>query len=431
MSIASPFLEVDFRSKADSLAILHLKRDLQVPVLLRAKDLDDEGYGESKVTNTRFGSYPHSTLIDVPWGSQVRASLVDTGSRGRMNTKKRKRESGTPKELNIDERDGEKPSSTSAPTGFAHILPPTPETWTLSLPHRTQVVYAPDYSYILQRLRVRPGSIIIEAGCGSGSFTHAAARAVYGGGKVWGFEFHDQRVEKLATEIRDHGLDDIVHITHRDVLEEGFAVQDKVQADAVFLDLPAPWQALKHLTRNGPLNPKTAVRICTFSPCIEQVQRTVSALRANGWHDVEMVEIAAKRIEVRRLRVGLEEEGLVGVNPSAASVEEALARLQDLEEKDASPFDNDVPTKSQRLLNIKEAQVGRKIHLEGRLSHRTESELKAHTSYLVFALLPLDWTRQDEASIPTTTMTPPEKIRSQRQWKKEAKKGLNRNDSNA
>lgn len=283
------------------------------------------------------------------------------------------------------------------------------------------MVYTPDSSYILQHLRVKPGSVLIEAGCGSGSFTHSAARAVYGGGKVWGFEFHDQRAEKLAMEIQEHGLNDVVSINHRDVYEEGFAIEDKVHADAIFLDLPAPWQALKHLTRNGPLA-KGAVRICTFSPCIEQVQRTVTALRANGWLEVEMVEMAAKKIEVRRQRVGLEEEGLVGVNPSAASVEEALERLQDLEENAESSFGDDVITKAQRLSSIKDAQVGRKIHLEGRLSHRTEPELKTHTSYLVFALLPMTWTQEDEISIPIPTMPPPEKIKSQRQLKKEIKR---------
>ena len=33
---------------------------------------------------------------------------------------------------------------------------------------------------------------------------------------------------------------------------------------------------------------------------------------------------------------------------------------------------------------------------EGRLVHRTEPELKTHTSYLVFAVLPREWTGEDE-----------------------------------
>src|ERR1700679_1300037 len=91
----SPFLLPGKVAKPDDLAVLYLKRDHQIPTLLRAQDDNDEGYSEGKVVNTRFGSFPHSTLIGLPWGSQVRASKVDTGSRGRRvkgQEKKRKRE---------------------------------------------------------------------------------------------------------------------------------------------------------------------------------------------------------------------------------------------------------------------------------------------------------------------------------------------------
>ena len=476
--IRSPFLDLGLHSEADSLAVLHLKRDLQIPTLLREEDDNNEGYDEGKVTNTRFGSFPHSTLIGLPWGSQVRASAVDTGSRGRRSGfaqlsqgHKRKRAVDTPEgstssALPVEERQTVARVAKVASSGFAHILPPTPESWTTSLPHRTQVVYTPDYSYILQRLRVRPGSTIIEAGAGSGSFTHAAARAVFSGypedheavdgessgplirkGKVWSFEFHEQRAEKLKVELRDHGLGGIVELTHRDVYEDGFVATAEskavIAADAIFLDLPAPWIALKHLTRrpdyikvedtnssalNGtpvpsqsekiapcsPLNPRSTVRICTFSPCIEQVQRTVSTLQQLGWLEIEMVEIAARRIEVRRERVGLQEEGLRGVNSSPASVDEAVARLRGIEARartfhaESKGEDTDMATetgtstpntyisKQQRLADIRDAQAGRKTFKEGRLTHRSEPELKTHTSYLVFAILPREWTMEDE-----------------------------------
>ncbi len=91
----SPFLYPGSVSTVDRLSIVHLKRDLQIPTILKDRDEDDEGYSEGKVVNTRFGSFPHSTLIGLPWGTQVRASKVDTGSRGRRvkgQDKKRKRE---------------------------------------------------------------------------------------------------------------------------------------------------------------------------------------------------------------------------------------------------------------------------------------------------------------------------------------------------
>ncbi|KAK4697571.1 tRNA (adenine57-N1/adenine58-N1)-methyltransferase catalytic subunit, partial [Lecanoromycetidae sp. Uapishka_2] len=499
ISHPSPFLECGFTAEADALAVLHLKRDLLLPTLLRSQDELHEGYDEGKVTNTRFGSFPHSTLIGIPWGSQVRASAVDTGSRGRKGWEgsgkkgqKRKREhenhagvddakkvktadpsgnagSNIAVESNQD-HEVERKVAVEATSGFVHILPPTPEVWTASLPHRTQVVYTPDYSYVLHRIRARPGTVLIEAGAGSGSFTHAAARAVYSGssqhqnedpcegqssegrrGKVYSFEFHEQRAEKLRAEIREHGLDDVVELTHRDVCQDGFAPNStspsQMRVNAIFLDLPAPWLALKHLIRSSssPLDSHTAIHICTFSPCIEQVQRTITTLRSLGWLEIEMVEIAAKRIEVRRERVGLQEEGLRGVNDSPASVDEALTRLREVEGRskifheesaaqDArakrvaeSPAARGQISKQQRLENIRNALETRKLYKEGRLLHKAEPELKTHTSYLVFAILPREWTDEDESEAqeqwPDKAEVGEQKVGSlsTRQRKKEAK----------
>jgi tRNA (adenine57-N1/adenine58-N1)-methyltransferase len=512
--LPSPFLDPGAYSAPNSLGIIQLRRDHLIPAVLSASI--DSDYAEGKVENTRFGSFPHSTLLNQPWGTQILASIVDTGSRGK--SKKRKRGSKdegeqTPTvetEVEDSKRETVK-TAAAASSGFAHLVPPTPETWTLCLPHRTQVVYTPDYSYILQRLRVRPGDHIIEAGAGSGSFTHAAVRAVFNGytkpessicnievedaengatapkkrrrrhGGVYSYEFHAPRAKQLEAEIEEHGLGPVVTITNRDVYEDGFGLENEAgeeavpNADAIFLDLPAPWLALKHLTRSPPsaavlkavtaasdpstpnpegaasspqplssktfrtaLNPKTPVRICTFSPCIEQVTKTVSAMRSLGWIEIDMVEIAAKRLEVRRERIGLQEEGLRGANPSAATVLEAVQRLRDVEgrakvfhglqkekqsevmkraearkrgekiaaangdengEKKKNKVEGLPPSKHDRREIAKKDLEKREIFKEGRLVHRTEPELKTHTSYLVFAVLPREWTKEDEEKV--------------------------------
>src|ERR1700722_9435895 len=85
----SPFLSPSSVSQPDDLAILHLRRDLLIPTILQTHDDEDLGYEEGKVTNTRFGSFPHSTLLGKPWGSQIVASVVDTGSRGRRRLSKK------------------------------------------------------------------------------------------------------------------------------------------------------------------------------------------------------------------------------------------------------------------------------------------------------------------------------------------------------
>ncbi|RKF57673.1 tRNA -methyltransferase catalytic subunit trm61 [Erysiphe neolycopersici] len=519
----SPFLFPGSVSTANQLAIVHVKRDLQIPVILREYDEDDEGYAEGKVLNTRFGNFPHSTLIGLPWGSQVRASKVDTGSRGRrtkINELKRKRDDSSATDLNYEkikeenihdmshEAEASSPKvrvekeAVAALTGFVHLLPPTPENWTSSLPHRTQVVYTPDYSYILHRLRARPGSRLIEAGAGSGSFTHASARAIFNGypevvrsnsddsvseaskfGKVWSYEFHEQRFEKLQKEIEDHGLKDIVQIVYRDVCTEGFLINEqttnsndglepKVEnisnehlsssnsnenliqarksplASAVFLDLPAPWLALPHLTRSPPiasnnnnlplaptststcpgsfisaLDPSVPVHICTFSPCIEQVQRTVSSLRRLGWVAIEIVELSQKRHEIRRERVGLSVKSAQKSSQiTPANVEEAVSRLIEVErttkayhEKGTNAMSSDKSvnegtSNTRKSTNNKQCKenpcrreniikdlVENKSYMDGRLVHRTEAEVKTHTSYLVFAVLPQEWNEEDES----------------------------------
>ena len=443
----SPFLNPNGITRDDQLAILHVRRDQSIPTILAGTpnpDLDT-GYAEGVVTNTRFGSFPHSTLVGLPWGSQVRASRVDTGSRGRKKIsapagKKRKAE-------DIDDVGGDEAANTStseelkqkqavaASSGFIHVRLPTPENWTTSLPHRTQVVYTPDYSYILHRLGARPGGVLIEAGSGSGSFTHAAARAVFNGypetflppdglakastkkgkvGRVFSYEFHADRYAKVRDEMKDHGLASIVTVTERDVYGEGFMMTDtgstrKISpcASAIFLDLPAPWQALPHLTRQGsledasPLNPKRAVHICTFSPCVEQAQKTVSALRRYGWLDIEMVEIQQKRIDVRREHTGLEYEGMRGVNAIAVDVDQALMRLKAVEQRTRDFHTNQLQPSQSKRGKTSEAETSQEaqktLFKQGRLVHRMEPELKTHTSYLVFAVLPMDWTEEDEA----------------------------------
>ncbi|CRK87527.1 CLUMA_CG001328, isoform A [Clunio marinus] len=172
--------------------------------------------------------------------------------------------------------------------GYAYVLQPNPELWTNNLPHRTQILYTPDISMILLQLEAKPGSIIIEAGTGSGSLSHYFLRAIKETGHLYTFDFHESRVEQAKEEFKKHGLGDFVTVQHRDVCSDGFTEELTGVADAVFLDLPAPYLAIGHVVKALKLN---GGRFCGFSPCIEQTQATCVELEKNGFLEIQTMEI--------------------------------------------------------------------------------------------------------------------------------------------
>ena len=154
--------------------------------------------------NNKFGVFRHSDFIGLPYGTKVAS------------------------------RNGR---------GFVYMLRPTPELWTLALPHRTQILYIADIAFITTWLSIRPGSVVIEAGrsltasrapdleswvlmvlisssspraaptgpfrpclslqvltrcagTGSASFSHSVARTIGSAGNLYSFEFHQERAAK-------------------------------------------------------------------------------------------------------------------------------------------------------------------------------------------------------------------------------------------
>ena len=180
--------------------------------------------------------------------------------------------------------------------GYVYMLKATPELWTMWLPHRTQILYFADISYVISALELSPGCLVIEAGTGSGSMTHSIARTVAPNGKVYTFDFHEKRSQEAKTEFESHGLGDVVVTQHQDVCTHGFPVELEGKIDAVFLDLPRPWDAVIPAKRSL----KSGGRVCCFSPCIEQVQRTVASLRENFFIEMSTIEVLIKPIDTAK-----------------------------------------------------------------------------------------------------------------------------------
>ncbi|MED6183688.1 hypothetical protein PIB30_040073 [Stylosanthes scabra] len=209
---------------------------------------------EGSVLQNRFGVFKHSEWIGKPFGSKV------FSNKG----------------------------------GFVYLLAPTPELWTLVLSHRTQILYIADISFVIMYLEVVPGCLVLESGTGSGSLTTSLARAVAPMGHVHTFDFHEQRAGSARDDFERTGLSSLISVRVRDIQGEGFPSEFAGLADAVFLDLPQPWLAIpsaaKMLKQDGTL--------CSFSPCVEQVQRSCETLQ-NCFTDIRTFEVLLRTYEVK------------------------------------------------------------------------------------------------------------------------------------
>lgn len=212
---------------------------------------------DGAMLQNRFGAFKHSDWIGKPFGSKV------------FSNKK----------------------------GFVYLLAPTPELWTLVLSHRTQILYIADISFVIMYLETVPGCLVLESGTGSGSLTTSLARAVAPMGHVYTFDFHEQRAASAREDFEKTGLSSLVTVGVRDIQGEGFPDEFSGRADSVFLDLPQPWLAIPSVGKM--LKPDGV--LCSFSPCIEQVQRSCETLNSN-FTDIRTFEVLLRTYEVKEVR---------------------------------------------------------------------------------------------------------------------------------
>ncbi|KAJ3124055.1 tRNA (adenine-N(1)-)-methyltransferase catalytic subunit trm61 [Nowakowskiella sp. JEL0407] len=299
---------------------------------------------KGKLFNNRIGTFSHDNFISKPWGSKI-------PSQGKK--------------------------------GYVYMLLPTPELWTLLLPHRTQILYLPDIAFISEFLELRPGSVVLESGTGSGSFSHSIARSIYPDGHLHTFEFHQPRAEQAEKEFVEHGLNEIVTIKCRDVCKDGFDLQDTV--DAVFLDLPSPWLAIESAKKA--FKKDCIGRICCFSPCMEQVLETVNALSSAGFSDIRMFETLVRPYIVQTTSV----LPIPKVSKRKAFAKRGVSDTKEEESIDAPAEESTNSTEdvADNDNNVEEGQKPTENKTE--LISKVLSKVRGHTSYLTFATLLPEW----------------------------------------
>jgi tRNA (adenine57-N1/adenine58-N1)-methyltransferase len=193
--------------------------------------------------HTHRGVVAHDDLIGTPWGTQLSTHL-----------------------------------------GYPVLLVrPSTDDLVRDLKRTTQIVYPKDAGYILMKMRVIPGCRVVEAGTGSGGLALVFAQAVSPTGRVYSYEVRPEMQQLARRNLELLGLSEFVEFKQRDIAE-GF---DERDVDALFLDLPTPWDYLKQahaaLSSGGFLG--------SILPTANQVSRLIGALDETGFGLIEVEEL--------------------------------------------------------------------------------------------------------------------------------------------
>jgi tRNA (adenine57-N1/adenine58-N1)-methyltransferase len=205
---------------------------------------------------THRGVVHHNDLIGKPWGSQVFSHLGST----------------------------------------FYLLQPALGVLIQEIKRTTQIIYPKDIGFILITMGIGPGSFVIEAGTGSGALTTALAWAVGPHGRVISYEIRPEMQELARKNLERVGLLDRVTLKLKDIAD-GF---DESGADALFLDLPNPYDYLPQA--------RTALKpggfIGSILPTTNQVSLLLTALYQNHFAFTEVCEILLRHYKAvpQRLR---------------------------------------------------------------------------------------------------------------------------------
>jgi tRNA (adenine57-N1/adenine58-N1)-methyltransferase len=163
------------------------------------------------------------------------------------------------------------------------VMRPTLSEFILKMPRGAQVIYPKDIGPILMMADIGPGVRVLESGVGSGALSMAMLRA---GAEIVGYELREDFANRARTNVEQFlgpAALERYHVELRDCYD-GIDAED---IDRVVLDLPEPWQVVKHAER--------AMRpggiLVAYTPSVIQVSQLRDALSASRFFAQETVEV--------------------------------------------------------------------------------------------------------------------------------------------
>lgn len=174
-----------------------------------------------------------------------------------------------------------------------YVLKPLPSDYVLHMSRKTQIIYPEDAGIILLYSGIGPGSIVIEAGCGSGALTCILGNYVRPNGHVFSYDIREKSIKNARKNIERANLENVVSIEFGNIITDDLNLEN---VDSVVLDLAEPWETIEKVTNYL----KLSGTIISFSPTIEQVKKTTFALRDNDFIEINTYELIKRKIQVKK-----------------------------------------------------------------------------------------------------------------------------------
>ncbi len=160
---------------------------------------------------------------------------------------------------------------------------PTLSDFVFKMPRGAQVIYPKDLGAILLLADIFPGARVLESGIGSGALSMTMLRA---GAEIVGYELREDFAARAQKNVAAFlGEEALTHyrVEHRDCYD-GI---DETGLDRVVLDLPEPWQVVKHAARA--LHPGGL--LVAYTPQVTQAVQLREAMGESAFGLAETIEV--------------------------------------------------------------------------------------------------------------------------------------------
>jgi tRNA (adenine57-N1/adenine58-N1)-methyltransferase len=163
------------------------------------------------------------------------------------------------------------------------VIRPTLSEFILKMPRGAQVIYPKDLGPILLLADIFPGCRVLESGVGSGALSMAMLRA---GADIVGYELREDFASRAVKNVTGF-LGEEVLPRYRVEIRDSYEGIAETGLDRVVLDLPEPWQVVKHAERA--LHPGGI--LLAYTPQITQAAQLRDTLADSAFGMAETVEV--------------------------------------------------------------------------------------------------------------------------------------------